>query len=67
MLIDCQTCAMRDLACGECVVTMLLGPIPQSLEVHRSALTVLAEAGIVAPLRLIKGQGQPEQACAACQ
>jgi hypothetical protein len=67
MLIDCQTCVMRDLACGDCVVTMLLGPTPQSLEAHQSALTVLAEAGLVAPLRLIKGQGQPEQAHTACQ
>jgi hypothetical protein len=25
MLIDCDSCAMRDLACGDCVVTVLLG------------------------------------------
>ena len=25
MLIDCDTCRVRDLACGDCVVTVLLG------------------------------------------
>jgi hypothetical protein len=25
MLIDCETCAVRDVHCGECVVTALLG------------------------------------------
>jgi hypothetical protein len=67
MLIDCNSCVMRDLACGECVVTALLGPIPQNLEIHRDALTVLADAGIVAPLRLIKGDGESSQTQAACQ
>ena len=48
---------MRDIACDDCVVSMLLGPEPTSLENHRDALNVLADAGIVAPLRLIKGNG----------
>ena len=26
MLIDCDTCELRDLACDDCVVTVLLGP-----------------------------------------
>ncbi len=25
MLIDCDSCAVRNLACGDCVVTVLLG------------------------------------------
>lgn len=58
---------MRDVACSECVVTMLLGPIPQNLEDHRDALAVLADAGIVAPLRLIKGDSDSSQVQAACQ
>lgn len=30
MLIDCDRCSMRDRACGECVVGMLLaGPAPE--------------------------------------
>lgn len=49
---------MRDVACRDCVVTMLLGPVPDSLEQHQESLSVLANAGLVAPLRLIKGQSQ---------
>ena len=26
MLIDCERCVMRDIACADCVVTALLGP-----------------------------------------
>lgn len=49
---------MRDVACSECVVTMLLGPAPSSIETHRDSLQVLADAGLVAPLRLIKGESK---------
>ena len=45
---------MRDLACDDCVVSMILGPTPANLEKHQVALQVLAGAGIVAPLRLVK-------------
>lgn len=41
---------MRDIACSECVVTSLLGPI--DLAKDGQALDVLAQAGLVAPLRL---------------
>ena len=62
---------MRDIACDDCVVTMLLGPTPASLEDHRDALNVLADAGIVAPLRLIKGEGNDKgkgnRKAVACQ
>lgn len=54
MLIDCNSCVMRDLACDDCVVSMILGPTPANLEKHQDALQVLAGAGIVAPLRLVK-------------
>ena len=27
--IDCDTCVVRGLACGDCVVTVLLGPPPE--------------------------------------
>ena len=56
MLIDCDGCAMRDLACGECVVTVLLGAPPGGLEVddgERAALAVLADSGLVPRLRLV--------------
>ena len=56
MLIDCDGCAVRDLACGDCVVTVLLGAPPGALEVddsERQALEVLAESGLVPRLQLV--------------
>ncbi len=56
MLIDCAGCVMRDIACGDCVVTVLLGPA-QSLEpAEQAAVAVLAEGGLVPPLRLVPGR-----------
>lgn len=57
MIIDCDTCAMRDLACGDCVVSVLLGP-PGAMSAgfdseERAALEVLADCGLVPPLRLV--------------
>ena len=56
VLIDCDGCAMRDLACGDCVVTVLLGAPPGAVEVddgERRALDVLADSGLVPRLRLV--------------
>jgi hypothetical protein len=56
VLIDCDGCAMRDLACGDCVVTVLLGAPPGVLEVdegEQAALGVLADSGLVPHLRLV--------------
>ena len=56
MLIDCDGCAVRDLACGDCVVTVLLGAPVAELEVdegERRALDVLADSGLVPRLRLV--------------
>lgn len=56
MLIDCDGCAMRDLACADCVVTVLLGAPPGALEVddgERMALDVLADSGLVPRLQLV--------------
>ncbi|MQA05573.1 MAG: hypothetical protein GEV07_23590 [Streptosporangiales bacterium] len=55
MLIDCDRCEMRDIACGDCVVTTLLGSVPGAVDIddgERAALGVLAESGLVPPLRL---------------
>lgn len=55
MLIDCDRCEMRDIACGDCVVSALLGTAAQPAEIgedERRALRVLADARLVAPLRL---------------
>ena len=57
MLIDCDDCSARDVHCGDCVVAALLAS--PGLEVRhleapeRAALAVLADSGMVAPLRLI--------------
>ncbi len=56
MIIDCGTCAVAGPACGDCVVTVLLGPIRSVHELadeHASALSVLADSGLVPPLRLV--------------
>ena len=58
MLIDCERCEMRDIACADCVVTALLGPpgppgrVAEIGEVERRALRVLADAKLVSPLRM---------------
>lgn len=60
MLIDCDTCQVRGAACRDCVVTVLLGP-PAELgsdiieldEVEQAAVKVLAEGGLIPPLRLV--------------
>lgn len=59
MLIDCDSCLARDIACNDCVVTVLFseglfeeGPINLDQD-EAEALTALAEAGLVPQLRLI--------------
>jgi len=56
VLIDCDGCAMRDLACTDCVVTVVLGFPPGAVEVDDAelrALDVLADVGLVPRLRLV--------------
>lgn len=56
MLIDCDRCEVRDLACDDCVVTALLGAPRSGLEIddrEQRALGALAEVGMVPPLRLV--------------
>ena len=53
MVIDCDSCVMRERSCGDCVVTLLLGPINGSIEQHRATFDVLADSGLVPPLRLV--------------
>jgi hypothetical protein len=57
VLIDCDRCAARDVACSDCVVTALLGmpgPRREIDEAEGRALRVLADARLVPPLRLRK-------------
>ena len=60
--IDCDTCVVRGLACHDCVVTVLLGPPPELTidDDERRALDVLADSGLVPPLRLVEPVAGPE-------
>jgi len=60
MIVDCDGCVMRDVACGDCVVTVLLGPMNGSIAEHKDAFDVLASAGLTPPLRLVQGQSHAE-------
>jgi hypothetical protein len=56
MIIDCDTCVVRGLACGDCVVAVMLGAPPGAIEVdddERCALDVLARSGLVPRLRML--------------
>lgn len=54
MHIDCDRCEMRGLACSDCVVSVLLGhPDTELGGEEQQAIGVLAEAGLVPPLRLV--------------
>ena len=62
MLIDCDSCRVRDLACRDCVVPVLLGgpggaELPErAVELdgaEQAAIAVLARSGLVPPLRLV--------------
>ena len=60
VVIDCDSCEVRGLACGDCVVTVLLGAPPEGVVLdaeERRALDVLAGSGLVPPLRLVQPQG----------
>jgi hypothetical protein len=61
MLIDCSTCTARDVACDDCVITVLLGGPPDRVRApldlddsEQVALGSLAQAGLVPPLRLVR-------------
>jgi hypothetical protein len=69
MLIDCDVCAVRGPACGDCVVTVLLGApaagTGDGMELdgaEQAALAVLAGSGLVPPLRLLRATDPPERA-----
>jgi hypothetical protein len=56
VIIDCDTCRVRDVACPDCVVTALLGQPSTSVdfdEEEHKAVGALAEQGLVPPLRLV--------------
>lgn len=58
MHIDCDTCTVKGPACGDCVVSVLLQAprsAGESVDLdgnERAALAVLADSGLVPPLRM---------------
>ncbi|KAA1378651.1 hypothetical protein ESP62_009950 [Aeromicrobium fastidiosum] len=64
VVVDCDRCLVRGpSACGDCVVTFLLGAPPAGIEIdadEMAALGVLSEAGLTPPLRLVTPVAGPE-------
>jgi hypothetical protein len=60
--IDCDSCEVRGLACHDCVVTVLLGPPPELTfdDDEQRALDVLADSGLVPPLRMVQPVNGPD-------
>lgn len=62
LVIECDRCTMRGIGCGDCVVTVLLGGPPYGVELddaERHAIGVLADAGLVPPLRMVEAVDPP--------
>lgn len=57
VVVDCDSCLVRSPgACGDCVVTVLLGAPPSGIELDAddlAAIGALSDAGCVPPLRLV--------------
>lgn len=51
MIIDCDTCVVREIACKDCVVTFLLAPIEDVSDQTADAIELLSSRGIVPPMR----------------
>jgi hypothetical protein len=63
VLIDCDRCEVRGLACGDCVITVLLGSAPDGVLLdaeEQQAIDVLARSGLVPPLRLVVSGEEPQ-------
>ena len=66
MKLDCSTCELKNIACSDCVVTLLLSlPAPDNLiePIEESALAVLADAGLVPHLRLVSAPVNARETC----
>jgi hypothetical protein len=64
VVVDCDRCLVRGpSACGDCVVSFLLGAPPAGIAIdaeEMAALDVLSEAGLTPPLRLVTPLAGPE-------
>ena len=55
--VDCETCSVRGIACGECMMSVLIQPVddPAFDEADVVALATLVDGGLLPPLRLVEG------------
>lgn len=64
IVVDCDRCLVKSpSACGDCVVTVLLGSPPAGIEINveeMMALDSLYESGLVPPLRLVMAVTEPD-------
>jgi hypothetical protein len=62
LLIDCDRCSVRGTGCADCMVTVLLGSPPFGVALdhdEQRALDVLADAGLIPPLRMVESVESP--------
>lgn len=55
--VDCGTCIARGPGCSDCVISVLLGPMPDEVVLageEQVALAALAASGLLPPLRLVR-------------
>lgn len=67
MIVDCDRCEVRGDACGDCVITVLLGSPPGEVELDGPecrALENLAAAGLVPGLQLVSNAHHHRSPCA---
>jgi hypothetical protein len=51
MTVECDRCEVRGLACGNCAATFIVAADPVLGPAELRALAVLANAGMIPPLR----------------
>jgi len=71
MIIDCDSCTMREIACQDCVVSVLIGdPRDQSSrepllgDEESRVIDLLAPRGMVPPLRYAQNTNSQEKKAA---
>lgn len=64
VVVDCNRCLVKSPgACGDCVVTFLLGSPPAGIEIDADemrAIEALSDSGLVPPLRLVTAVTEPD-------
>jgi hypothetical protein len=64
--IDCGTCQVRGPACGDCMITALMGTVDGGVveldAAEQGALRAMTGAGLLPPLRLVRAVGPPRAA-----